>query len=242
MEPVEFKLVVLGDKDVGKTSLVIRYTQGFFENKTTSTVGAFYLTKKYTSKEGIPCKMNIWDTAGQERFRAMAPMYYRGANAAVVCFDITQEESFEKMKDWVEELRKNGKRKILPSRVDSGNNSNNTTLELSSESESQTNDSIDEGEGIILVIAATKSDLSEQRKVSKNRAEDYAVSIGAILFETSSKENRGVDQLFERISEEVLIVKRREIDTKNMDFGRPSVMLGGPEKHKRDGGCCLFSK
>ena len=52
MEPVEFKLVVLGDKDVGKTSLVIRYIEGYFQNQTTATVGAFYLTKKYTSKEG----------------------------------------------------------------------------------------------------------------------------------------------------------------------------------------------
>lgn len=51
--------------------------------------------------------MQIWDTAGQERFRAMAPMYYRNASVAVVCFDIMDEESFQKMKDWVEELRTN---------------------------------------------------------------------------------------------------------------------------------------
>lgn len=51
--------------------------------------------------------MQIWDTAGQERFRAMAPMYYRNAAVAVVCFDIMDEDSFQKMKDWVEELRTN---------------------------------------------------------------------------------------------------------------------------------------
>lgn len=51
--------------------------------------------------------MQIWDTAGQERFRAMAPLYYRNAAVAVVCFDIMDEESFQKMKDWVEELRTN---------------------------------------------------------------------------------------------------------------------------------------
>ncbi|CAM9579318.1 unnamed protein product [Laminaria digitata] len=51
--------------------------------------------------------MQIWDTAGQERFRAMAPLYYRNAAVAVVCFDIMDEESFQKMKDWVHELRTN---------------------------------------------------------------------------------------------------------------------------------------
>lgn len=57
--------------------------------------------------DGTICKMQIWDTAGQERFRAMAPLYYRNAAVAVVCFDIMDEESFQKMKDWVEELRTN---------------------------------------------------------------------------------------------------------------------------------------
>ena len=52
MEPIEFKLVVLGDKAVGKTSLVIRYIEGYFQAQTISTVGAFYLSKKFTSKEG----------------------------------------------------------------------------------------------------------------------------------------------------------------------------------------------
>ena len=51
--------------------------------------------------------MQLWDTAGQERFRSMAPMYYRGAASAIVCFDITNEDSFSKMKDWVEELKQN---------------------------------------------------------------------------------------------------------------------------------------
>ncbi|CAM9221804.1 unnamed protein product [Choristocarpus tenellus] len=105
--PVEFKVVVLGDKGVGKTCLVLRFIEGYFAPKQQSTIGAFFLTKKITATNGTVCKMQIWDTAGQERFRAMAPMYYRNAAVAVVCFDIMDEESFQKMKDWVEELRTN---------------------------------------------------------------------------------------------------------------------------------------
>lgn len=105
--PVEFKVVVLGDKGVGKTCLVLRFIEGYFAANQPSTIGAFFLTKKFTTSDGIQCKMQIWDTAGQERFRAMAPMYYRNAAAAIICFDITDEASFTMMKDWVEELSKN---------------------------------------------------------------------------------------------------------------------------------------
>eukprot|EP00903_Cladosiphon_okamuranus_P011941 g11215.t1 len=104
---VEFKVVVLGDKGVGKTCLVLRFIEGYFAPKQQSTIGAFFLTKQITATDGTICKMQIWDTAGQERFRAMAPLYYRNAAVAVVCFDIMDEESFQKMKDWVEELRTN---------------------------------------------------------------------------------------------------------------------------------------
>ncbi|CAM9484308.1 unnamed protein product [Discosporangium mesarthrocarpum] len=105
--PIEFKVVVLGDKGVGKTCLVLRFIEGYFAPKQQSTIGAFFLTKKITATDGTVCKMQIWDTAGQERFRAMAPMYYRNAAVAIVCFDIMDEESFQKMKDWVEELKTN---------------------------------------------------------------------------------------------------------------------------------------
>ena len=72
--------------------------------KTTTTTTT---TTPNRATDGTICKMQIWDTAGQERFRAMAPLYYRNAAVAVVCFDIMDEESFQKMKDWVEELRTN---------------------------------------------------------------------------------------------------------------------------------------
>mmetsp|Transcript_1210 Transcript_1210/g.1587 ORF Transcript_1210/g.1587 Transcript_1210/m.1587 type:complete len:220 (-) Transcript_1210:351-1010(-) len=104
---VEFKVVVLGDKGVGKSCLVLRFIEGYFSPKQQSTIGAFFLSKTIQISDGTNCKMQIWDTAGQERFRAMASMYYRNAAAAIVCFDITDEESFSKMKDWVQELKSN---------------------------------------------------------------------------------------------------------------------------------------
>mmetsp|Transcript_1147 Transcript_1147/g.3422 ORF Transcript_1147/g.3422 Transcript_1147/m.3422 type:complete len:215 (+) Transcript_1147:218-862(+) len=103
----EFKIVLLGDRGVGKTCLVLRFIEGLYNARQQSTIGAFFLTKKIVTARGDQCKIQIWDTAGQERFRAMAPMYYRNAAAAVVCFDVTDEATFATMKDWVEELRSN---------------------------------------------------------------------------------------------------------------------------------------
>eukprot|EP00947_MAST-08B_sp_MAST-8B-sp1_P001153 g1153.t1 len=102
----ELKVVVLGDKGVGKTCLVQRYIEGTFSTHTSATIGAFFLTK-LTKVGNTNVKLQIWDTAGQERFRAMAPMYYRGAAAALIVFDVTNETSFMCMKDWVDELQTN---------------------------------------------------------------------------------------------------------------------------------------
>ncbi|KAI0796601.1 P-loop containing nucleoside triphosphate hydrolase protein [Abortiporus biennis] len=104
---VDAKIVIMGNTGVGKTSLLQRYTQNKFDPKnTTSTTGAFFVTKKVYSN-GIRVRLQLWDTAGQERFRSMAPMYYRGANAALLLYDITNAATFEDIRGWLEELKSN---------------------------------------------------------------------------------------------------------------------------------------
>ncbi|XP_006460125.1 hypothetical protein AGABI2DRAFT_191893 [Agaricus bisporus var. bisporus H97] len=104
---IDSKIVVMGNSGVGKTSLLHRYTQNRFDPKnTTSTSGAFFVTKKVLVN-GLKVRLQLWDTAGQERFRSMAPMYYRGANAALLLYDITNSSTFEDVRGWLQELRKN---------------------------------------------------------------------------------------------------------------------------------------
>jgi small GTP-binding protein len=92
---------------VGKTSVLQRYTQNKFDPRnTTSTTGAFFVTKK-VYVDGLKVRLQLWDTAGQERFRSMAPMYYRGANAALLLYDITNASTFDDIRGWLEELKKN---------------------------------------------------------------------------------------------------------------------------------------
>ncbi|EFW17752.1 hypothetical protein D8B26_004899 [Coccidioides posadasii str. Silveira] len=106
---LEAKIVVLGAQGVGKTSLVQRYVKNSFSPTTTaSTVGASFVTKRVLdSTSDTIVRLQIWDTAGQERFRSISRLYYRGANAGLLCYDITDENSFQEMTGWLGELKGN---------------------------------------------------------------------------------------------------------------------------------------
>jgi len=103
-----YKLVLLGDAGVGKTALAVQFVKGQFNEFTESTIGASFMNQTVTLPDDTLVKFQIWDTAGQERFHSLAPMYYRGAQAAIVVYDITNRMSFEKAKDWVKELQQQG--------------------------------------------------------------------------------------------------------------------------------------
>jgi len=103
----QFKLVLLGDSAVGKSSLVLRFVRGQFFEYQESTIGAAFLTQTVALND-TTVKFEIWDTAGQERYHSLAPMYYRGAAAAIVVYDITNTESFNRAKNWVRELQRQG--------------------------------------------------------------------------------------------------------------------------------------
>ncbi|KAJ5835294.1 hypothetical protein N7447_001320 [Penicillium robsamsonii] len=105
---LEAKIVVLGAQGVGKTALVERYCTNTFNPAAASTIGASFVTKRVLdSTSDTIVRLQIWDTAGQERFRSMSRLYYRGAQAVLLCYDITDQNSFQEMAGWLRELRKN---------------------------------------------------------------------------------------------------------------------------------------
>jgi small GTP-binding protein len=99
----EIKLVLVGETNVGKTSLVTRYLFDRFD-KTSATIAAQFMLKVVTFG-GVNYKLQIWDTAGQERFRAMAPLYYRNADIALVVCDVTQQDFSSSVKYWISKLQ-----------------------------------------------------------------------------------------------------------------------------------------
>jgi len=106
----------LGDSFVGKSSIVLRFVKGQFNEQQVTTVGAAFLqTELQLSQQdgGKRITFGIWDTAGSERYKSLAPMYYRGAEAAVVVYDITKFDTFEGAKSWVRELKLYGQPNVV---------------------------------------------------------------------------------------------------------------------------------
>ncbi|KHG02782.1 Ras-related RABF2b -like protein [Gossypium arboreum] len=101
---INAKLVLLGDVGAGKSSLVLRFVKGQFVEFQESTIGAAFFSQTLAVNDAT-VKFEIWDTAGQERYHSLAPMYYRGAAAAIIVYDMTNQASFERAKNWVQELQ-----------------------------------------------------------------------------------------------------------------------------------------
>ncbi|KAH3763882.1 Rab31 protein [Pelomyxa schiedti] len=99
------KVVILGSSGVGKTCIALRYVQDAF-TETEATIAASYLSKSIET-DGRRFKLQIWDTAGQERFKGMAALFYKGAHAAIICYEIISRDTFEGVKKWVSELQAN---------------------------------------------------------------------------------------------------------------------------------------
>ncbi|KAJ8015185.1 hypothetical protein DPEC_G00023510 [Dallia pectoralis] len=98
-----FKIIVIGDSNVGKTCLTFRFTGGSFPDKTEATIGVDF-REKAVEIEGEKIKVQVWDTAGQERFRkSMVEHYYRNVHAVIFVYDVTKMASFQNLKTWIQE-------------------------------------------------------------------------------------------------------------------------------------------
>jgi small GTP-binding protein len=97
----DFKVVLMGDACVGKTSMIQQYSIHNFETdiSTETTISASYASKLVETSIGS-VQLNIWDTAGQERYRSLIPMYSRGAIAAIIVLDVTNRSSYERIENW----------------------------------------------------------------------------------------------------------------------------------------------
>ncbi|PON94550.1 Small GTP-binding domain containing protein [Trema orientale] len=213
---VQAKLVLLGDMGTGKTSLVLRFVKGQFLDYQESTIGAAFFTQVLSLNEAT-IKFDIWDTAGQERYHSLAPMYYRGAAAAVVVYDITSmalglgdpiiwqlsqmgigrhirvglKETFFLVPKLI---------KVVTGLVsleqieDSFVRAKKWILELQRQG----------NPNLIMFLAANKADLEEKRKVGAEDGEQYAKENGLFFLETSAKTAQNVNELFYEIAKRLV--------------------------------------
>ena len=148
---VEMKIVMVGDIDVGKTSIIARFIRNQYNQSTQPTIGASYMWKECVLN-GEKVKYAVWDTAGQEQYHSLVPVYFRSAAAVVLTYDLTSEKSLEATKHWEVQIRQNA-----PADA-------------------------------IIAIVGNKSDLTEQREVTKEAADEVKNAFEAdILTECSAK-------------------------------------------------------
>lgn len=100
-----FKIVLVGDAEVGKTSLTTRFAYGTFTEGYISTLGVDFIVKSIPLNNYI-VKIQAWDTAGQERYSGVRPIYYRGAKGALLVYDITMRQSFVNVEKWCNQIQK----------------------------------------------------------------------------------------------------------------------------------------
>lgn len=167
------KIVVIGDSNVGKTSIILRYTRGFYEENYCTTIGTGFFLKmlpEYGENKGF----KIWDTAGQERYRSVVPMYCRESNAIIIVFDVTSSKADECIEIWIKFARDNVDGNIPIYIV--GNKC----------------DLICENDGTILKL----------NKLMEKYDYPLSI-IHYPLFYVSAKSDTGIDQLFHQIAEQL---------------------------------------
>jgi len=171
-QKVDLKVVLLGKEYGGKTSVVERFIHERFNENLPyqNTIGAAFGAKS-VSAHGKSVVLGIWDTAGSERYEAMSRIYYRGAKAAIVCYDLTDDASWDRARFWVQEVKAHE-------------------------------------ESCKVYLCGTKRDLLKEVRGGEGRERamdyhditDYADSIMADYFETSSKTGENIYELFTKIA------------------------------------------
>jgi Ras-related protein Rab-7A len=176
------KVIILGDSGVGKTSLMNQYVQRKFSREYKATIGADFLVKEVMIDEKL-VTLQIWDTAGQERFQSLGVSFYRGAEACVLVYDVTDAKTFENLESWMDEFQVHAVPKekstfpflVVGNKVDKCNGD------------------------------------PSLRKVPFAKAQAWCQERGlAPPFETSAKEATNVEQAFHKMAHNALAVERKE--------------------------------
>ena len=107
-----FKVLLLGNSDVGKSSMLLRFVDSVWNDAFTPTIGVDFKVKTLEINNKR-VKMQIWDTAGQERFRTVVSTYFRGAHGILLLYDVTNKDSFKNLENWLIEIEKNSNQKVL---------------------------------------------------------------------------------------------------------------------------------
>ena len=108
-----YKVLLLGDSTVGKTCVLLKYTDKIFQETHMMTIGLDYRLKVMQLQSGKEVKLQIWDTAGQDRFRSITKNYYKGSHGIILIYDVTSLKTFENVKSWVSQIHEEISDKVV---------------------------------------------------------------------------------------------------------------------------------
>ena len=212
-----FKLLLIGNSSVGKSSLLFRFVENVWDDSFVPTIGVDFVSYIYNNSSinlqklktlevnGKKVKLQIWDTAGQERFKNITASYYRGGNGVLVVYDITDRESFDNLNSWLIEIEKNANKNVYK------------------------------------LLIGNKSDLEDKRKVTYQEGKDFATSNGMQFMETSAKTASKVQEAFELLTNEIIkasINKEKGLEKKEPKKAVRLTSGGTDIAAKKKGGCC----
>ncbi|CAF1248153.1 unnamed protein product [Rotaria sp. Silwood1] len=216
-EIFSFKILIIGESSVGKSSLMTRFVDDTFQSAFVSTIGVDFKVRTLMIDEH-PCQVQIWDTAGQERFRVITTTYYRDASGVLIVYDVTNAESFSRIRRWIEEINKYCDENIP--KVLIGNKDDIVPL----------------------------NDTLINKEVSTIEAGNYAHEMNLPFFETSAKDNKNVTEAFYAITRLALHQRLQRPNIPNLthhsDLGNGALssegirLKGSKKKDKKHTGTC----
>ncbi|KAG9280377.1 ras-related protein Rab-19 [Astyanax mexicanus] len=179
-----FKIILIGDTNVGKTCVVQSFKTGLFSERQQNTIGVDF-TVRTLNIEGKKVKMQVWDTAGQERFRTITQSYYRSAHGAMIAYDITRRATFESISHWINEVEQYGAANVLLAVI--GNK-----CDLESERQVQFNEacSLAKERGILVALETSAKESQNVQEAFVMMARELLARNGLAVKEDDPRVNR----------------------------------------------------
>lgn len=231
-----YKVLVIGDQGIGKTTLIHRYIFDIFLKNSESTIGLDFQEKIVQVSPEDKIVLKIWDTAGSEKFHSIAQSFFTNCDGIILCFDTTDKKTFENLYGWIDYINDYIE---IKDDIDEKNEKKKNKDEEEGEEEEEEIDWInDEQFKPVIVLAGTKSDLKEGFIVPMEEVKKFTKILKCEYFETSSKNNNGVEDLFFFMAKELFDKKIAVNPNKGFKLGEGIDKNGNEGQSNSKVVCC----
>lgn len=226
------KIILLGDSNVGKTSIVNCLNNTSYNNYQRKSLGLEHYNY-FIKINNIIIRMQIWDTMGQEKFNSITTNYYKNSDVAIFVYSITDLNSFNKIDQWDENLNDKGN---IEDNITNNNDNNVDNVDNNIDNKDGNNN-----KDLIKVLLGNKKDLENERQVTKEEAETFSQINNLVYFETSAKDGNNIEDMFNYVAEKLLEIHSSkngdgQNESNNEKLNNNCQDIGNEQKKKKK--CC----